>query len=110
MQRRDLDNRVGEKLDLAATTVGQVLDTALELLVDELVRSSRLEWRGLGTFTVRTYPARKIHNPATGKTITLPERKSVTYKPSRNVRSRLTTTRRLRPAAKSPKAARRLDR
>lgn len=94
MKRRDITSRVGDKLDLPATTVGQVLDTTLELLFEDLVRTGRLEWRGFGTFVVRTYAPRKINNPSTGKIITLPERKSVTFKPSTHLRSRLKTKRR----------------
>lgn len=97
MRRRDLDSQIGDKLDLTATTVGEVLDTALELLIADLVRTGRLEWRGLGTFTVRTYPARKIHNPATGKTIVLRARKHVTFKPSRHLRVLLTPKNSRRP-------------
>lgn len=94
MKRRDITSRVGGKLDLPATTVGQVLDTTLELLFEDLVRTGRLEWRGFGTFAVRTYAARKINNPSTGQVITLPERKSVTFKPSAHLRSLLKPKRR----------------
>lgn len=89
MKLRDITSRVGDKLDLPATTVGQVLDTTLELLFEDLVRTGRLEWRGFGTFTVRSYPARRIHNPSTHQVVSLPERKSITFKPSTNLRARL---------------------
>ncbi|MEW5748976.1 MAG: HU family DNA-binding protein [Candidatus Thermoplasmatota archaeon] len=101
MRRRDLDSQVGARLDLAAATVGQVLDTALEFLIGDLVRTGRLEWRGFGTFTVRTYPVRKIHNPTAGKIIVLRARKHVGFKPSRHLRTLLTPrpTRRARRVA-----------
>jgi nucleoid DNA-binding protein len=92
--RRELATDVADKLDLPARSIHLVLDTALALLIEELVQSGRLEWRGLGTFTVRTYPARKIHVPATGKTVTLPPRRSVNFKPSARLRARLVPTRR----------------
>jgi nucleoid DNA-binding protein len=87
--RRELATAVADKLDLPAGTVHRVLDAALALLVDELLRAGRLEWRGLGTFNVRKYPPRRIHNPTTGRTIELPARSSVTFKPSTRIRSRL---------------------
>lgn len=102
MIRRELTTAVAEKLDVTASTVGQVLDVALELLLDDLVRTGRLEWRGFGTFSVRTYPARQIHNPATGHTIDLPSRRSVAFKPGARLRSKLKPARiskgRLRPS------------
>lgn len=89
MIRRELTTTVADKLHLTASTVGQVLDVALELLLEDLVRTGRLEWRGFGTFSVRTYPPRQIHNPATGETIALPARRSVTFKPGAHLRSKL---------------------
>lgn len=89
MIRRELATAVADKLDVPAGTVHRVLDAALALLVDELLQAGRLEWRGLGTFTVRTYPPRQIHNPTTGKTIELPARSSVAFKPSTQIRFRL---------------------
>lgn len=89
MNRRELTTRVGNKLDLPAATIDRVLDTTLELLFDDLVRTGHLEWRGFGTFAVRRYPARRIHNPRTNEVVSLPERKSVTFKPGLNLRARL---------------------
>lgn len=96
MIRRELAAAVSDKLGLPAGTVHRVLDTALALLVDQLLKTGRLEWRGLGTFTIRTYPPRQIHNPATGKTIKLPARSSVTFKPSTRIRARLKPRRSVR--------------
>lgn len=89
MNRRELTTRVGDKLDLPAATVGRVLDTALALLVDDLVASGSLQWRGLGTFAVRAYAARQIHDPRAREVIELPARKSVVFKPSTQLRARL---------------------
>lgn len=87
--RRELTTAIAGKLGVPAGTIHRVLDTALALLVDQLLRTGRLEWKGLGTFTVRTYPPRRLHNPATGKTIEIPARSSVTFKPSTQIRARL---------------------
>lgn len=89
MKLREITSQVGDKLGLPATTVTRVLDTTLALLFEQLVATGRLDWRGFGTFTVRTYPGRKIHNPATGKTIELPARRSVAFRPSVRLRSKL---------------------
>lgn len=97
MKRRQLSSAISEKLGLTAKDVDQVLETALDLLLEELIRTGRLEWRGLGTFSVQSYIARKIHNPATGKTIALSARKRVTFKLSVRLRSGLTPVRRPRP-------------
>lgn len=94
MIRRELTAAVADKLDVPAGTVHRLLDTALALLIDQLLQTGRLEWRGPGTFTVKNYPGRTIHNPATGKTIELSARRTVTFKPSTRLRSKLKRTRR----------------
>jgi nucleoid DNA-binding protein len=113
--RRELAARLAKKTGLSARTAAQVLATLVDLVVEELARASRLEWRRLGTFAMRRYPARKIHVPATGQTRELPERAGVTFKPSRLLLSRLQTrrpqralpgaigrSRRVRPTPASP--------
>lgn len=89
MNRRAFSGRIAAKTKLLAVTVEQVLTEAIVAFREELAKGGRFEWRGLGTFVVRSYPARKIHNPKTGKTITLPARRSVGFKPSRAIRAML---------------------
>lgn len=106
MKRRVFASRIAEQTDhsVPATAIDAILEAAIAVLASELVKVGRFEWRGFGTFTVRTYPARKIHNPATGKTIALPERKSITYKPGRKVRARFKVVSRSRPAKRPVKS------
>ena len=96
MNRRAFAGRIADKTKLLAITVEQVLTEAIVAFREELAKGGRFEWRGLGTFVVRSYPARKIHNPKTGKTITLPARRSVGFKPSQAIRALLPVPRRER--------------
>lgn len=89
MIRRVFASRIAKATGHPATAVDAILEAAVTVLTAELGVAGRFEWRGLGTFTVRTYPARKIHVPATGKTLALPARRSVTFKPSARIRSQL---------------------
>jgi DNA-binding protein HU-beta len=98
LNRRVFTARIAEQTNHAASAIDAVLEAAVAVLAGELVKVGRFEWRGFGTFTVRTYPARKIHNPATGKNIALPARKSITYKPSQKIRARLKVALQSRPA------------
>lgn len=103
MNRRVFASRIAKETGHPATTVEAILEAVISVLAGELAKEGRFEWRGFGTFTVRTYPARKIHNPATGKTIALPARKSITYKPSRKIRAKLKVARRSRPVERPVK-------
>jgi len=89
VNRRAFAGRIADKTELLAITVEQVLTEAIVAFREELAKGGRFEWRGLGTFVVRSYPARKIHNPKTGKTITIPARRSVGFKPSQAIRALL---------------------
>lgn len=94
MKLRLFAGRVAAKTTHPASVVADVLKAAIAAFADELAAAGRFEWRGLGTFAVRTYPSRRIHNPATGKVIELPARSSVTFKPSTRLRSKLKPPRR----------------
>jgi nucleoid DNA-binding protein len=89
MNRRTFAARIAKETGHPANALETILEAAITVLAGELAAAGRFAWRGFGTFAVRTYPARKIHNPATGKTIELPARSSVTFKPSTRLRSRL---------------------
>lgn len=89
MNRRTFAAQIGKKTGHPANAIAAVLEAAIAVLAGELAKTGRFAWRDFGTFTVRTYPARKIHNPATGQTIELSARRSVTFKPSARLRSQV---------------------
>jgi nucleoid DNA-binding protein len=89
MSRRELTARLAHKTGLPVRQTAPVLRVLVDLIADELLHGGRLEWRSLGTFSVRSYPARKIHVPATGATIELPARAGVTFKPSKRLLTKL---------------------
>lgn len=107
MNRRTFAAQIGQKTGHPANAMEAVLEAAIAVLAGELAKTGRFAWRGFGTFTVRTYPARKIHNPATGQTIELSARRSVTFKPSARLRSQIKPASRTaprRPARRSRSA------
>lgn len=89
MTRRTLAARIAALANLTGDQVARVLGALPIVLATELAATGKMHWRGLGSFAVRTYPPRRIHNPATGQTIELPSRTSITFKPSPRLRSKL---------------------
>lgn len=53
----------------------------LEVLKDAIVTAEIVKISGFGTFTVRKKAARRGRNPLTGETITISQRKVLTFKP-----------------------------
>lgn len=90
MTRRALAARIATLAGLTAQQASQVLEVIPAVVAAELLATGKLHWRGMGSFTVRTYAARRIHNPATGLTTTLPTRRSISFKPSDKLRAGLT--------------------
>lgn len=89
MNKRQLAAAVAATAKLPATQVARVIQATMDHLAGELAQAGRLEYRDLGTFTVEDYPARKIHNPKTGKTVELPARKLVRFKPGRTLMTKI---------------------
>jgi len=89
MTKRELASRVSRSTELPASLVSEIVQSTMDSLVAELITNGRLEWRELGTFTVKQYPSRKIHVPATGKILKLKPRKGVHFKPSKKIKSQL---------------------
>lgn len=114
MNRRTFASRIAAQTAHPANAVESILEAAISVLAGELAQAGRFAWRGFGTFTVRTYLARQIHNPATGQTIELPPRRSVTFKPSQSLRLQLKPVPRVassaRRAARSPRRPPKLGR
>jgi integration host factor subunit beta len=54
-----------------------------------LVRRDRVELRGFGVFTVKTWPARPARNPKTGAKITVAETHHPSFRISRKMHARL---------------------
>lgn len=102
MRRRELANRVAKKVGLSANQVVRTLKVAMEVLVGELLDTGHLAWLEMGTFTVRTYAPRKLHDPHSGKTVSLKKRRVVTFKMGQKLRAQLkkgkSASRRSRPA------------
>ena len=58
------------------------MDTVADSLTDAVVAGDRVEIRGFGTFQPRSRAPKTTCNPRTGKTMTLPKRRGVLFRPS----------------------------
>lgn len=58
------------------------MDTVTDCLTDAVTNGDRVEIRGFGTFQSRNRAPKTTRNPRTGKTMTLPGRRGVLFRPS----------------------------
>ena len=84
-------------IDSVSTATGQtkaevektfeaILDTAAQALAS----GERIEFRGFGIFAVKETKARTGRNPRTGETVTIAASRKATFRPSKELKTRLT--------------------
>jgi integration host factor subunit beta len=70
-------------------TVEEAVECFFEAIKFYLAHHQRVELRGFGSFSVRTRPAHKAHNPKTGKKIDVPEKFVPFFRASQILRNKL---------------------
>lgn len=67
----------------------QIVQMALDAIIDILATPGRLELRGFGVFEVYTAKARKACNPRTGTEVMVPERRRVRFEAGKLMEERV---------------------
>ncbi|MBQ9235182.1 MAG: integration host factor subunit beta [Alphaproteobacteria bacterium] len=81
MTRSELIERITLKNPhLTAKDVERVVNVIFDAIITSLTKGDRVEFRGFGTFSVRTRSARKAKNPRTGEQVSVDERKIPHFK------------------------------
>lgn len=89
MTKNDLADGIAQRTGLAGTQARQALDTAIDLISDELASGGEVSIAGFGKFSVSNRAARQGRNPATGETIQIAASKSAKFSPAKGLKDRL---------------------
>jgi len=89
ISKKDLVDRIAEKIQSKRTTVKAVVQHLLDEITSELAQNNRLEFRDFGVFEPRTREARTAQNPKTLEKVYVPAKRSVKFKMGRMMRERL---------------------
>ena len=81
--KRVLVKRVAERAALTQAQAGEVVELALEAIMEAVLEDRRIELRRFGVFEVRWRQARKARDPRTGETMPVPARHVLTFRPCR---------------------------
>lgn len=73
MNKKDFIEVLAKKMDKTQKDTQEVVDTVVETLKEEVLRTGGVKLAGFGTFAVTKRAARKGRNPQTGEEIPLPE-------------------------------------
>ena len=86
MDNTELTNYVATQSGLSKKEAALAVKTTLEGIAGSLKRGENVALHGFGNFQVKTRPARKGRNPATGQTIQIPSKCYVRFSPSSDVK------------------------
>lgn len=80
MNKTDLVNAVSAKTEVNKVTSKQVIEAAIEAVVEALKAGEKVSLVGFGTFSVTDRAGREGINPTTGQPITIAAKKVAKFK------------------------------
>lgn len=86
--KKELIDRITAKEGVKRAVVRDVVQGFLDEIIKELETGNRLEFRNFGVFDVRIRAARIAQNPKTLERVPVPARRTVKFKPGRDLRDR----------------------
>lgn len=89
MTKRDLVQRLAERLEISQKEAKVIVDTVFEELEEALARGERIEVRGFGSFVVRTQQGHRSRNPRTGEPIDVPPKRFPRFKTGKEMKERI---------------------
>ncbi len=84
--KKDLIERISERTKIRKSDSKRAVQEFLELIIQELKRGNRLEFRDFGVFEVKERAARIAQNPKTMQKVEVPARRAVRFKVGRLMR------------------------
>lgn len=89
MTKADIAERIQQKLSCNKNESFELVELALEVLKEAIIKEGQVKISGFGNFVVRKKADRTGRNPQTGEAITISSRSVLTFKPSTMLRSRV---------------------
>ena len=89
MNKNNLTKEVAVSEKLTLSTAVKAVDSILSIIAEKITNGENIQLRGFGAFVVVNKPQRVIKDIKTGKLITIPGRKSVRFKPSKDIVTKL---------------------
>ncbi len=81
MNKAEIIDAIAKDANLTKADAGKALDAFINNVTDALKREERVALVGFGSWSVTERAERTGRNPQTGKTITIPAKKVVKFRP-----------------------------
>ncbi len=89
MTKNELIQRFAEKAAIPKVQSEIIINQFFGSIFDALVKGESVEIRGLGTFHIKGYRARKGRNPKTGKEVAVPSKKLPCFRVGKELKKML---------------------
>ena len=80
MNKIDIVNQLSEQIPLNQKVAKIVVDTIIDSIKKAIVEGERVEIRGFGSFSLRSYKSYKGRNPKNGEIVDVPQKKLPYFK------------------------------
>lgn len=80
MTKKDLVVNIANEIGVTQSTVKVVVEKVLEGITNALASGDKIEFRNFGVLKVKSRMARVGRNPRTGKVVSIPARKVISFK------------------------------
>lgn len=87
--KKELVNRIAEQTSVTKVVAKDIIQSFLDLIIDELSVGNRLEFREFGVFETKERSARRAQNPRTLEKVSVPAKRIVKFKVGRLMRKRV---------------------
>lgn len=99
MTKKDIVRTIAEQIDLPQLRTKLLVQKTFDALIEALVREGRIELRNFGVFQIKRRETRVARNPRTGERVTVQAKSVVTFKPGKEMESRVRDMDRQKAAA-----------
>ncbi len=80
MNKIDIVNQLSEQINLNQKIAKVIVDTIIDTIKTAIINGERVEIRGFGSFSLRSYKPYKGRNPKNGEIVEVPEKKLPYFK------------------------------
>ena len=83
MNQKELILAIAKRFFLTQVESGDIIKFILSEITEELKKGEKISFRNFGSFTKERHKAKKVRHPKTGRIITIPERTTIDFNPSK---------------------------
>ncbi len=89
LTRGDLCEAIHSEIGLSRSECAKLVESVISEMGDALARGETVKISGFGTFNLRDKPERMGRNPKTGVEVRIPDRRVMTFRPSKRMRDEI---------------------